>query len=181
MNKSDFLTSEQRYVNVAPSFRVKRIRVAYRSEWLAHFKKEKIPSLFFSAKLAQDEIDDQVKTDRGNVDVPDQELAFRSDTPNPEDPIKILSRVELLDYLHNIADEILEFVGTRERDKGLIKFGMVGYPNVGKSSVINALLGASTHSHKIQRVAVGATPGKTKHFQVCFHFPLAAKSLTFVM
>ena len=155
--------------------------MAYRSEWLAHFKKEKIPSSFFSAKLAQDEIDDQVKTDRGNVDVPDQELAFRSDTPNPEDPIRILSRVELLDYLHNIADEILEFVGTRERDKGLIKFGMVGYPNVGKSSVINALLGASTHSHKIQRVAVGATPGKTKHFQVCFHFPLAAKSLTFVM
>jgi len=36
--------------------------------------------------------------------------------------------------------------------------GMVGYPNVGKSSTINALLGA-------KRVSVSATPGKTKHFQ----------------
>jgi ribosome biogenesis GTPase A len=36
--------------------------------------------------------------------------------------------------------------------------GLVGYPNVGKSSTINALVGAKC-------VAVGSTPGKTKHFQ----------------
>jgi large subunit GTPase 1 len=36
---------------------------------------------------------------------------------------------------------------------------MVGYPNVGKSSTINALVGE-------KKVAVTATPGKTKHFQV---------------
>lgn len=137
-----------------------------RSKWLAHFKKENILSIFFSAKLAQDEIDDQIKTDRENVVDPEENIAIKSDTPVLEDPIKVLSRIELLDYLHGIAGEILEVVGTRDRDKGLIKFGMVGYPNVGKSSVINSLLGASTHSHKIQRVAVGATPGKTKHFQV---------------
>jgi ribosome biogenesis GTPase A len=35
---------------------------------------------------------------------------------------------------------------------------MVGYPNVGKSSTINAICGC-------KRVAVTATPGKTKHFQ----------------
>lgn len=44
--------------------------------------------------------------------------------------------------------------------------GMVGYPNVGKSSTINALLGASTLAHGMKRVSVGSTPGKTKHFQV---------------
>lgn len=38
------------------------------------------------------------------------------------------------------------------------QIGLVGYPNVGKSSTINALLGA-------KRVSVSATPGKTKHFQ----------------
>ena len=79
---------------------------------------------------------------------------------------KVLARSELLQLMTDMATQILADVGTRSRDKGLIKFGMVGFPNVGKSSVINALLGASTCSHKTQRVAVGATPGKTKHFQV---------------
>ena len=36
--------------------------------------------------------------------------------------------------------------------------GLTGYPNVGKSSTINALFGA-------KKAAVAATPGKTKHFQ----------------
>ncbi|XP_022754087.1 GTPase LSG1-2-like [Durio zibethinus] len=36
--------------------------------------------------------------------------------------------------------------------------GFVGYPNVGKSSTINALLGQ-------KRACVTSTPGKTKHFQ----------------
>ena len=37
--------------------------------------------------------------------------------------------------------------------------------SAGKSSTINALLGATTSNHAAKRVAVGATPGKTKHFQ----------------
>ena len=41
--------------------------------------------------------------------------------------------------------------------------GMLGFPNVGKSSLINVLLGVSATSHGAVRVAVGATPGKTKH------------------
>ncbi|KAG0148068.1 hypothetical protein CROQUDRAFT_61079 [Cronartium quercuum f. sp. fusiforme G11] len=36
--------------------------------------------------------------------------------------------------------------------------GLVGYPNVGKSSTINALIGS-------KKVSVSSTPGKTKHFQ----------------
>lgn len=39
-----------------------------------------------------------------------------------------------------------------------IQIGLVGYPNVGKSSTINTLLGQ-------KKVSVSATPGKTKHFQ----------------
>ena len=45
--------------------------------------------------------------------------------------------------------------------------GLVGYPNVGKSSTINALMGATAIAHGVKRVGVGSTPGKTKHFQVC--------------
>ncbi|CAI5098069.1 BTE_HP_G0108110.mRNA.1.CDS.1 [Saccharomyces cerevisiae] len=40
----------------------------------------------------------------------------------------------------------------------LINIGLVGYPNVGKSSTINSLVGA-------KKVSVSSTPGKTKHFQ----------------
>ena len=39
-----------------------------------------------------------------------------------------------------------------------MEVGLVGYPNVGKSSTINSLIGA-------KKVSVSATPGKTKHFQ----------------
>ncbi|CAN0547702.1 unnamed protein product, partial [Ectocarpus sp. 8 AP-2014] len=42
---------------------------------------------------------------------------------------------------------------------------MVGFPNVGKSSLINVMVGATPLSHGGVRVSVGATPGKTKHFQ----------------
>lgn len=42
-------------------------------------------------------------------------------------------------------------------------YGFVGYPNVGKSSTLNALCGA-------KKVTVSSTPGKTKHFQT-IHLP----------
>ena len=40
-----------------------------------------------------------------------------------------------------------------------VTVGLVGYPNVGKSSTINTLL-------RQKKVPVSATPGCTKHFQV---------------
>lgn len=44
---------------------------------------------------------------------------------------------------------------------GVTTIGLVGYPNVGKSSTINALL-------MNKKVSVSATPGKTKHFQTLY-------------
>lgn len=48
-------------------------------------------------------------------------------------------------------------IGGNTRSKTVI-VGFVGYPNVGKSSTINALVGQ-------KRTGVTSTPGKTKHFQ----------------
>lgn len=72
---------------------------------------------------------------------------------------KMLNRIELLAYLSYYSQEIYP-----EKENYKTTIGMVGYPNVGKSSVINALLGVRKGIHG-KRVAVGSTPGKTKHFQ----------------
>lgn len=52
---------------------------------------------------------------------------------------------------------LLDFA-TPQHPNPKLMVGLVGYPNVGKSSTINSLLGA-------KKVSVSATPGKTKHFQ----------------
>jgi len=64
-----------------------------------------------------------------------------------------LSKEELIKLFKTIH-------GYRERlsDK-FVTVGLVGYPNVGKSSTINTLL-------ENKKVSVSSTPGKTKHFQV---------------
>nr|XP_033815276.1 large subunit GTPase 1 homolog [Geotrypetes seraphini] len=63
------------------------------------------------------------------------------------------------------SKELLDiFKATHKGSKvkeGEITVGMVGYPNVGKSSTINTILG-----HK--KVSVSATPGHTKHFQTLY-------------
>lgn len=50
----------------------------------------------------------------------------------------------------------------------LISLFLPHLPLVGKSSVINVLVGSSKNIHGVVRVAVAAQPGKTKHFQTLF-------------
>jgi len=68
----------------------------------------------------------------------------------------VLTQTELLDHLMFVAEEVRKMQGKPEGASMTI--GMVGYPNVGKSSTINALLCE-------KRVGVDSRPGKTKHFQ----------------
>lgn len=58
------------------------------------------------------------------------------------------------------AEELVELLASKysPTPNEPITVGMVGFPNVGKSSVINALLGT-------KKVSASATPGKTKHIQ----------------
>jgi len=66
---------------------------------------------------------------------------------------EILSQRELLDYFRSFE--------RIDPECSHVMIGLVGYPNVGKSSTINALLQG-------KKTAVSSTPGKTKHFQTHF-------------
>ncbi|EFN76113.1 Large subunit GTPase 1-like protein [Harpegnathos saltator] len=68
---------------------------------------------------------------------------------------ELLDRDDLIELLKTI------YTGKTYMDGGVTTIGLVGYPNVGKSSTINALL-------KDKKVSVSATPGKTKHFQTLY-------------
>lgn len=71
---------------------------------------------------------------------------------------RVLTIGELEDLFISSAPPLSEFASSRDPNPSKLMIGLVGYPNVGKSSTINALIGS-------KKVSVSATPGKTKHFQ----------------
>jgi len=68
---------------------------------------------------------------------------------------KLLNRDDLVELFKTI------YSSNKTYTDGVTTIGLVGYPNVGKSSTINALL-------MDKKVSVSATPGKTKHFQTLY-------------
>lgn len=136
----------------------------------AHLQGLGVPHVFFSAK-AQLELLEREEAGA--------ETATEAAAEFPTSSAKVFSRAELLGLLRQLAEEVaaaaelsaaeqapagddcaaelLRGLGAR-RPPGQAVFGMVGFPNVGKSSLINALTGG-------KRVGVGSRPGKTKNYQ----------------
>lgn len=99
--------------------------------------------------------------------------------------VALLSRTEFLDRILQYAkdknidvnnirsnhtndnndDDTINHNNHTNHNNNRIQYGMVGFPNVGKSSVINVLMGNTKYNHEAIRVAVANRPGKTKHFQ----------------
>lgn len=170
INKADMMTYKQRRA------------------WANYLKGAKIAYRFFSAQLAkeyneareEEELDDepQASSSRAAPGLADEEgeesdsadadgtsgaavaenqepgateSQADDETPVDDEDTRILTVDELEGLFLQHAPDSAE-----ENHKTTI--GLVGYPNVGKSSTINALVGA-------KKVSVSSTPGKTKHFQ----------------
>ncbi|KAL8927930.1 MAG: hypothetical protein Q9208_002005 [Pyrenodesmia sp. 3 TL-2023] len=86
----------------------------------------------------------------------EDQWASEEDLDDESDP---RTRILTVDELEALFLENAPEVGNADPEHPRkTQIGMVGYPNVGKSSTINALIGA-------KKVSVSSTPGKTKHFQ----------------
>ncbi|KNG90998.1 putative ribosome biogenesis GTPase Lsg1 [Aspergillus nomiae NRRL 13137] len=167
VNKADMLTEKQR------------------EAWADYFDRNNISFRFFSAQLAKEKIEAQLAEEG---DSEDEEVAEKlaettieeqsTEAPQEEHDggLKLPGssrsrRTEILDvdeleelFLSNTPDTLPENDDPENPRKQKTVIGLVGYPNVGKSSTINALLGA-------KKVSVSATPGKTKHFQTLYLSP----------
>lgn len=140
-----------------------------RQKWADYFRHLGILFLFWSAKAATAVLEGKILQGPWNEQATLQEM----DDPDT----KIYGRDELLARLQSEAETIVrirsksvssgsgpsnfqssggKFAGNSAPKHVVV--GFVGYPNVGKSSTINALVGQ-------KRTGVTSTPGKTKHFQ----------------
>ncbi|MCJ1388331.1 hypothetical protein MMC18_001177 [Xylographa bjoerkii] len=154
-----------------------------RKAWADYFEQAKINYTFFSASLAKELNDSrgvENELEEGEGHSAEEEykdadalakVADKIDLKEDEEDEEQWASEEELDIEDNktrilTVDELealflekapkIEYLDGETARKTQI--GLVGYPNVGKSSTINALIGA-------KKVSVSSTPGKTKHFQ----------------
>jgi large subunit GTPase 1 len=163
VNKADMMTIEQR------------------KQWADYFEKEGVTYRFFSAALARQtleeyESEEEEEEEEGEEEGEEaaealaeetsklklkgrEEAAAEEEASDAEDPrIRIITLDELeAIFLENLPEPVQEDSDASAQPRKTT-IGLVGYPNVGKSSTINALMGA-------KKVSVSSTPGKTKHFQ----------------
>ncbi|RSL93678.1 hypothetical protein CDV31_014611 [Fusarium ambrosium] len=162
INKADMMTLKQR------------------TAWAKHLKAAGISYRFFSAQLANELNEARDFSDSEEEAGPSSSSKAAEKEPATEEeqgeekqqegaPLteESVAKVETgaeeevdtqILTVEELEDIFLRHAPTEEGADRKLQVGLVGYPNVGKSSTINALIGA-------KKVSVSSTPGKTKHFQ----------------
>lgn len=100
--------------------------------------------------------EEQDEDDEGGLKLPKNSESMRTHILDVDELVEL--------FLANAPDRNARSDDSEHPHKDKTIVGLVGYPNVGKSSTINALLGA-------KKVSVSSTPGKTKHFQTLYLSP----------
>lgn len=141
VNKADFLSDHMRKC------------------WADHFESIGVRYAFCSAMIDNSRI-------REEKEKAQEESPYESDEKETKIPVTIARKKEYFDRYRILATyEVMDlfrsiyfdFDDSKDDNRSIV-VGLVGYPNVGKSSTINALCGE-------KRVGVAAMPGKTRHFQ----------------
>lgn len=155
INKSDLLTEQQR------------------ESWANYFKTKNIKFAFFSAFTSltlQEEAKEKAEAEGETADASEEEVEEVKREPMTaeqleKNPVHILTVEELEElFLSEAPAKLQSSDQPKTKYSDSLQIGLVGYPNVGKSSTINALIGA-------KKVSVSSTPGKTKHFQTIMLSP----------
>ena len=126
-----------------------------RKNWADYFKIHNIKYVFFSA------VNEIEKMEKGE-NMTQSEKIDQSD-------YRIFTRNELIQYIKEIGETIQKEEKSIENNNNKSKnqsnnalmVGFIGYPNVGKSSIINVLM-------KTKKAGVANIPGRTKHYQTLF-------------
>ncbi|CAB3385925.1 Hypothetical predicted protein [Cloeon dipterum] len=157
--------------------------VRERKIWADYFKEKGVTVAFFSAIMEdiKNEIETIAEEDETSEDEEDEEEDEKEDedsSKNKPPPEKVETAEESKEEAEQVVSpdldlsskilcrqELVEYFKSFEiPGKDVTCIGLVGYPNVGKSSTINSLL-------QEKKVSVSNTPGKTKHFQTLFLEP----------
>ncbi|CAG9854880.1 unnamed protein product [Phyllotreta striolata] len=175
INKADFLTEKQRQ-HWADYFESIGVSVVFYSAYLASL--DDVPEEEEDESISsKEEIPDNNETKSTDIEVLQESVTNLENAveENAQTLNKIIDKIEKLVEKTNLnerksfnsskllnREEFIDLLKTIHKGKkvtdGVTTIGLVGYPNVGKSSTINSLL-------RSKKVSVSATPGKTKHFQ----------------
>ena len=121
--------------------------IEIRKNWADYFKTNNINYIFFSA------VKELEKIEKGEIE------------NNPvidESDYRIYTRDDLVQYIKEHGEKLPKNENEKEKNKNnALMVGFIGYPNVGKSSIINVLM-------KKKKAGVASMPGRTKHYQTLF-------------
>jgi len=120
-----------------------------RQNWSEYFKENNIKYIFFSAI---NEIEKMEKNEKNENNILKEEKIDQTD-------YRIFTRNDLIQYIKEIGEKIPK--NNTNNNNNALMVGFIGYPNVGKSSIINVLM-------KTKKAAVANIPGRTKHYQTLF-------------
>ena len=120
-----------------------------RQNWSEYFKENNIKYIFFSAI---NEIEKMEKNEKNENNILKEEKIDQAD-------YRIFTRNDLIQYIKEIGEKIPK--NNTNNNNNALMVGFIGYPNVGKSSIINVLM-------KTKKAAVANIPGRTKHYQTLF-------------